>query len=301
MERIDQLASLIAELSNREGSYDTAVPGLYLSKSSSTSVPRQTINQAVFCVVAQGVKSLLLNDERYVYDPSKYLIVSLDLPAVGQIEEATAEKPFLGLSITLDFAEISSLILEAGLPSLAAPGRQPGFSVSPLDDDLLDTVIRLTSLLKKPAQIPILAPLVRRELFYKLLLSEQSGLLRHMSAENTQVQRIAVGLEWLRKNAAKPIRMDELAREVNMSTSTMHSWFKEVTAMSPLQFQKQLRLLEARRIMLSETTDAATASRKVGYESPSQFSREYRRLFGFPPLRDIERLRSVQEGVPLPG
>jgi len=172
--------------------------------------------------------------------------------------------------------------------------------VSPLEDDLLDAVIRLISLLKKPTHIPILAPLVRREIFYRLLLSEQSGTLRRMTAKNSQVQRIAAGLEWLKKNATKPIRMDELAREVNMSPSTMHFWFKAVTTMSPLQFQKQLRLQEARRILLSETTDATTTSQRVGYESPSQFSREYNRLFGLPPLRDIARIRTIYEGLQAP-
>ncbi len=300
MERIDQLAGLIAELSDRDGAYSTAIPGLYLSKLSTTSAPRHTVDRAVFCVVAQGVKSILLSNERYVYDPSKYLVISLDLPLVGQIVEATLEKPFLGLSIDLDFTEIGSLSLEAGLPLQSDACNQRSLFVSHLDEDLLDAVIRLVCLLKKPAHIPVLAPLIRREIFYKLLLSEQSGLLRRMTAENSQVRRIAAGVEWLKKNATRPIRMDELAREVHMSPSTMHSWFKAVTTMSPLQFQKQLRLQEARRILLSETTDAATASQRVGYESPSQFSREYRRLFGFPPLRDIERLRTVQEGLHAP-
>ncbi len=293
MGRIDHLAALIAELSDRDGYYDTAIPGLYLTKLSTTNVPRNTVGSAIFCVVAQGAKSVLLNDEQYVYDASTYLIISLDLPLVGQIVEATPEKPLLCLSMDLDVAEISSLILEAGLPSRSDPYPQRGLSVSSLDEGLLDAVIRLVCLLKAPAHIPILAPLVRREIFYKLLLSEQNGLLRRMAAENGQMRHIAAGMEWLRKNATKPIRMDDLAREVHMSPSTMHAWFKAVTAMSPLQFQKQLRLQEARRILLSETTDATAVSRRVGYESPSQFSREYRRLFGLPPLRDIERLRAV--------
>ncbi len=300
MERIEQLAALIAEMSDRDGIYVTAIPGLYLSKLSTTSAPRHTVDRAVFCLVAQGVKSVLLNNQRYVYDPSKYLVISLHLPLVGQIVEATREKPFLGLSMELDFNEIGSLSIEAGLPLRSDPRHRRSLFVSPLDEDLLDAAIRLACLLKKPAQIPILAPMIRREIFYKLLLSEQSGLLRQMTAENGQVRRIAAGLEWLKKNVARPIRMEELAREVNMSPSTMHSWFKAVTSMSPLQFQKQLRLQEARRILLSETTDATTASQRVGYESPSQFSREYRRLFGFPPLRDIERLRTVQQGLRTP-
>ncbi len=296
MERIQQLAALIAELNYQEGSHPTAIPDVYLTKMSTTDTPRHTVDRAVFCVVAQGQKSIWLNNQRCVYDSSKYLVVSLDLPLVGQVMEATRQKPFLGISMVLDFAEISSLILEADLPLKPDSEPQKSLVVSPMDEDLLDAVIRLACLLKKPAQIPILAPLIRREIFYKLLCSEQSGFLRRMAVESSQVRRIATALEWLKRNAAKPIRMDELARQVHMSTSTMHFWFKAVTAMSPLQFQKQLRLQEARRILLSEATDAATASQRVGYRSASQFNREYRRLFGFPPLRDLERLRAVQRG-----
>lgn len=292
MERIEQLAARIDALSVDEGSAPTAIPGLYLSKLSTTSVPRNTVDRAVFCAVAQGAKSILVNEERRVYDSSKYLVVSLDLPLVGQVVEASPERPFLGLSITLDAAELGALCIEAGLPVGPDAGRG-GVAITPMPDDLVDALVRLVRLLETPAQVPILAPLVRREIFYKLLLGDQGGLLRRITAQSAQVSRIAAGLEWLRRNVARPIRMDELAREVHMSPSTMHAWFKAVTAMSPLQFQKQLRLQEARRILLAEDADAKTASQRVGYESPSQFSREYRRLFGASPLRDIERLRAA--------
>ena len=295
-----QLAATIAELTDRDGGYETAIPGVYLSRFSSTIAPRHPIDRALFCVVAQGMKSVLFSGQRYVYDASKYFVVSVDLPLLGQILEATKEKPCLGLTIELDFNEIGSLILEAGLPSPPDSSKQRSLFVSALDEELLNAVTRLVCLLKKPAQIPILAPLLRREIFYKLLLSEQSGSMRRMVSENSQVGRIAAGLKWLKQNATRPIRMEELAREVNMSPSSMHAWFKAVTTMSPLQFQKQLRLQEARRLLLSETTDATTVSQRVGYESTSQFSREYRRLFGFPPLRDIERIRALAEGVHAP-
>lgn len=289
--RIEQLAERIAAASAGDGVAETAIPGLYLSKLSTAAAPRHTVDRAVFCVVAQGAKSILVNEERHVYDASKYLVVSLDLPLVGQVVEASPERPFLGLSITLDAAELGALCLDAGLTVGPAAGRG-GLAVSPMPDDLLDALVRLVGLLATPAQIPVLAPLVRREIFYKLLLGDQGGLLRHITARSGQVGRIAAGLEWLRRNLTRPVHMDELAREVHMSPSTMHAWFKAVTAMSPLQFQKQLRLQEARRILLSEDADAKTASQRVGYESPSQFSREYRRLFGAPPMRDVERLRA---------
>ena len=219
--------------------------------------------------------------------------MSLDLPLVGQIEEASHAKPFLGLSLVLDFEEIGSLVRDAGLPHENASPLRPGSMVGSMDDGLLDAVTRLTELLLKPEQIAVLAPLVRREIFYKILLSEQGGLLRRMALDNGKVQRVASGLAWLKRNVARPIRMDELAREMRMSPSAMHSWFRTVTSLSPLQYQKQLRLQEARRMLFSEALDAATVSRQVGYESPSQFSREYRRFFGSPPMQDMERLRAV--------
>ncbi len=288
-----QLAGMIQELCPREGSHATEIEGLFLTRYSTAEVPRTSLHKAVLCVVAQGAKSILLNEQRLIYDPNKYLLVSLDLPLVGQIEEASRTKPFLGLSLVLDFDEIASLLREADLPHESAPPLRPGQMIGSMDDDLLDAVIRLTSLLKKPDRIAILAPLVRREIFYKLLLSEQGGLLRRMVADCGKVQRVAAGLAWLRRNVAQPIRMEELAREMRMSPSAMHSWFRAVTSMSPLQYQKQLRLQQARRLLLSEALDAATVSRQVGYESASQFSREYRRFFGAPPVQDIERLRAA--------
>ena len=287
------LAAMIRELCPQEGSHATAVEGLFLTRYSTTEVPRNSLNQAVFCVVAQGVKSILLNEQRFLYDENKYLLVSLDLPLVGQLEQASRAKPFLGLSLVLDFDEISSLVRDAELPQENAAPPRPGLMIGTMEDDLLDAVTRLASLLKKPQQIAVLAPLIRREIFYKLLLSPQGAILRHIAADSGKIQRVAAGLAWLRHNLARTIRMEELAREMRMSPSAMHSWFRAVTSMSPLQYQKQLRLQEARRMLLSEAMDAATASRQVGYESASQFSREYRRFFGVPPMKDIERLRAA--------
>ena len=305
MATTEHLAALIAELCPQEGSHATKVEGLYLTRSTTTQAPRTSLDQAVFCVVAQGAKCILLNEQRFLYDPNKFLLVSLDLPLVGQIEQASRAKPFLGLSLVLDFEEIQSLLRDPHLPRKTEPPTRPGTDISltpgpsmigSMDHDLFDAVFRLTCLLKKPDQIAILAPLIRREIFYKLLLCEQGSLLRHMVSDNGKVQRIASGLAWLRRNMARPVRMDELAREMRMSPSAMHSWFRAVTSMSPLQYQKQLRLQEARRMLLLEAVDAGTASRRVGYESASQFSREYRRFFGAPPLKDIQRLRATAAG-----
>jgi AraC-like DNA-binding protein len=300
MDRMEQLAATIAELTDHDGTYATAIPGVYLSRLTSTCGSRHTVDRAVFCIVAQGAKSVLLNDKRYRQDSSQYFVITLDLPLVGQIEEASRKRPFLGFSMELDVPEISSLILECDLPLHPMPHNERSFFVSPMNEDLLDAVLRLTRLLKTPSQLPILSPLIRREIFYRLLLNDEGALLRRMTVENGQVQRIAGAVEWLKRNVSKPIRMEKLAREVHMSPSRMHSWFKAVTNMTPVQFHKQLRLQEARRILLSETTDVITTSQRVGYESPSQFSREYRRLFGSPPMRDIQQLRNNGETPMLP-
>ena len=287
-------ASLIARLCPRDSMHETAIPGFWLIRSSTNKAPRNTLNRAVMCVVAQGSKSVLMNGQRCVYDPSRFLLVSMDLPLVGQIEEASASRPFLGCSLVLDFDEIASLLVEARLSPKRNDRPRPGLMVGTLTDDMLDAVVRLVRLTEHPGQIAVLAPLIRRELYFRLLLSDHSALLQRMAAENGKATRIAAGLDWLRQNAARPIRMEELARELHMSPSAMHTWFRSVTSMSPLQFQKQLRLQEARRLMFSEHLDAGTAARRVGYESPSQFSREYSRFFGTAPLRDIEALRLQQ-------
>ncbi len=290
------LAQLIEKICPREGSHATEIAGLFLTRYTKTDVPRNSLDQAVFCVVAQGAKSILLNQQRVLYDPNRYLLVSLDLPLVGQVEKATRTKPFLGLSLVLDFEELASLMRQAALPHETAPPLRPGLAVGCMEEDLLDAVTRLTLLLTKPGQIAVLAPLIKREIFYRLLLSEQGGLLRRMVADSGKVQRVAAGLAWLQRNAARPIRMEELAREMHMSPSAMHSWFRAVTSMSPLQYQKQLRLQQARRMLLAEPLDAGTVSQRVGYESASQFSREYRRFFGFPPMQDVQRLRASTLG-----
>ena len=194
----ERLATLISQLCPTDGSNATAIEGLYLTRYSTTDVPRTSLNQAVFCVVAQGAKSTLVNEKRFIYDPHKYLLVSLDLPLVGQIEQASRTKPFLGLSLVLDFDELGSLMRESELPHENAAPLRPGLMVGLMDDELLDAVTRLTSLLQKPLQLAVLAPLVRREIFYRLLLSDQGPFLRRMVSESGNVKRVAAGLAWLR-------------------------------------------------------------------------------------------------------
>jgi AraC-like DNA-binding protein len=245
------------------------------------------------CVIAQGAKRVLLGDETYVYDPQHFLITSVDLPTVAEIIAASREKPYLGLVMKIDQREISQLMVDSNLPPPRPQQSSRGMATGEVTLPMISTFQRLIDLLDEQKDIPILAPIVQREIFYRLLVGDQGARLRQMASAGSQSQQIARAIDWLRGNFTRPLRIEDLASQVNMSTSTFHHHFREVTAMSPLQYQKWLRLNEARRLMLTERQDATTAAFQVGYESPSQFSREYGRLFGAPPLRDITSLRQM--------
>ena len=239
-----------------------------------------------------GQQDLVLGDERYAYDPLHYMVVSVTLPISGALLEASPENPSLGLRMDIDPAQISQLIAESSpmmVPNLPS-GR--GLYVERTDPQLLDALLRLLRLLDSPRDIPVLAPLIRREILYRLLRDPQGHRLYEIALANSQTHRVCQAITWLNRHYQQPLRIEDLAREVNLSTSTLHHRFKAVTSMSPLQYQKQLRLQEARRLMLNDGLEAAVAGYRVGYESPSQFSREYSRLYGAPPIRDVARLRA---------
>jgi AraC-like DNA-binding protein len=246
-------------------------------------------------VIAQGSKEVFLGDDRYQYDPMHYLLATSELPIVTCVLEASQERPYLSLSVRLDPILVGSVMVEAGHIS---PRRHPNvraLNVSPLDPSLLDAVVRLVRLLDTPAEAPFLLPLITREIVYRLLKGEQGDRLRHIALQGNHTHRITRAIEWLRSEFDQSLCIEELAQELGMSVSSFHHHFKAVTAMSPLQFQKQIRLREARRLMLSEGLDAASAGYRVGYNDASHFSREYKRLFGLPPLRHVERLRQSTE------
>jgi len=211
------------------------------------------------------------------------------LPMVGKVTMSSPETPYLGLRIDLDTREIGSLIGDEHLPQGIPSDASRGLFVNRLDITLLDAVLRLLRLLETPRDIPILAPMVKREILYRLLMNGQGALLRQTVLQDSQMNRIAKAIRMMKESFAQPLRVDDIARDVHMSVSSLHHHFKVVTAMSPLQYQKNLRLQEARRLMLADDVSVATASQTVGYESPSQFSREYSRMFGAPPLRDKRR------------
>lgn len=288
-----ELASLIKRKTPSEGMHDTLIEGLSLAYTAAPSLPMPTLYRPCLCIIAQGRKEIRLGAEQYFYDPLNYLVASVTLPVTGQVVEATPEVPYLSLKLDIDPAMISSLLAEAGPIGLPNPGANRALFVDCLDPSMLDAVIRLLRLLDTPRDAAMLAPLALREIFYRLLRSPQGQRLRELVMADSQSHRIARAIEWINQHYDKPLRIEELAREVNLSASTLHHRFKAVTALSPLQYQKQLRLQEARRLMFSEGLEAASASFRVGYESPSQFSREYSRLFGAPPLRDMHRLRNA--------
>jgi AraC-like DNA-binding protein len=290
-----ELAALVERVTGRDGIHETPFDPLVLFRMSSPSAPIHGVYEPALCLVAQGSKQVMLANEVYRYDPANYLLVSVDLPIISQVTEATSDLPYLGLRLNLDPVQIGELIMEAELPALPADGSGRGLAVSRPDAQLLDAVVRLLRLLESPRDLRMLGPLVAREVLYRLLVGEQGAQLRRLALANSLARRVGKAIEWLKRHYSEPLRIDDLASAVNMSPSALHHHFKAVTAMSPLQYQKKLRLQEARRLMLGQDLDAASAGFRVGYESPSQFSREYRRMFGAPPLRDITRLRTATD------
>jgi AraC-like DNA-binding protein len=279
-----------------EGQSDCATPiaGLTLFRREAPARPVICFVEPSIVLVVQGEKQLLVGGEVYRYDTNRFLITSLDIPANSQVITANLRKPCLGLTLKLDLAIIAELIAQGGLSLPVEPSEDRGsrsVGIGTVTPALIDPFKRLLDLLNEPSVIPVLAPLVEREIHYRLLLSEQAARLRQIASVGSQGYRIAKAIDWLKANYAAPLKIDDLADHVQMSTSSLHHHFRQLTAMSPLQYQKWLRLNEARRLMLNEHLDAASSAFKVGYESPSQFSREYGRLFGVPPKRDIEELR----------
>lgn len=252
-----------------------------------------SISTPAFCVVAQGSKQVFLADERYQYDPARYLLYTAELPVATQVIEASSERPYLSLRLDLDPTLVSSVMVQAGQPSPRRQADVRAVDVSPLDDALLDAVLRLVRLIDAPAEAGFLASLITREIVFRLLMGEQADRLRHIAVLGGQTHRIARAIERLRREFDQPIGIERIAQDLGMSVSSFHHHFKAVTAMSPLQFQKHLRLQEARRLMLGENLDAASTAYRVGYDDTSHFSREYKRLFGLPPMRDMERLRQT--------
>ncbi len=288
---LDSLGNSIARWTDKSDRVETTIPGLILARRAEPSEPISILYEPRVCVIAQGAKRVQLGDDAYVYDTHHFLLTSVDLPTFVQVIKASPEKPYLGLVLNIDQREISQLMVDSNLPPPRPQRSSRGMATGEVTVPLITAFQRLIDLLDEPKDIPILAPVIEREIFYRLLLSDQGARLRQIAMAGSQSNQIARAIDWLKNNFTQPLRIADLAAQVNMSTSTFHHHFRAVTAMSPLQYQKWLRLNEARRLLLAENQDATTAAFQVGYESPSQFSREYSRLFGAPPLRDITNLR----------
>lgn len=287
------LESRIARWTGGRHQLATAIPGLTLHRWVAPTEPTSYTLPPSVCLIGQGRKRLMLGELEFIYDANDFLVTSVDLPVVAQIIDASESRPYLGLTLALDLQAIAGLMLDRRLPTPAAEDGRLGIAVSRLSGPLLDAILRLMDLLNEPEGIPVLAPLIKAEIYYRLLIGEQGPRLRQIVSAEGRGFQVSRAIDWLRENFDKPVRVEELARKVGMGTSTLHSHFRSVTSMSPLQFQKRLRLTEARRLMLAEHTDAASAAYQVGYESPSQFSRDYSRLFGAPPMRDIRSLQQI--------
>ncbi|GGB96342.1 AraC family transcriptional regulator [Oxalicibacterium flavum] len=291
-----EMADIIARYANEDGECATAIGSLFFKRSSQPTRVVHSAQWPCFALIVQGEKRVTLGSEVFAYGVGDYLMVSMDLPVESCISVASEAEPHLGLGMAIDNERLGELLKRIHIPRSAMSGTGlRGISVHAASMELIDAVLRLLRLLDRPEDIPAMAPLIEQEILYRLLIGPYGAKLLNVAMKDSQGNRIARAAAWLRDNFDQPLRINELAERLNMSVSSLHHQFKQVTAMTPMQYQKRLRLHEARRLMLVDRLDVGTAGHRVGYESPSQFSREYARLYGQSPLRDIESMRG---GVP---
>ena len=290
------MAESIAKRVPNTSDWETPIPDLLFFRRDEPTEPDFCLIEPSVVLVVQGNKQMVVGGEPFPYNTSNFLITSLDLPATSQVVKASSEEPCLGLLLKLDIRMLAELIAQGGLPHLKEKPNGMSVGLGTMTTGIIEPMKRLLDLLDEPTAINVLAPLIKREIHYRLLLSDQAPLLRQIASVDSQSHRIAKAIDWLKLNYSSPLRIEDLAAMVQMSTPTFHHHFRQLTAMSPLKYQKWLRLSEAKRLMLNEHLDASSAAFQVGYESPSQFSREYSRLFGAPPKRDIEGLRQKASG-----
>jgi AraC-like DNA-binding protein len=290
MDTLAEIRGLIGRHANSELTV-TDLPGVLLSASNMTTSSTHRVYEPVFALVAQGAKRASLGDRLLEYRAGQYLVVTVDLPMCGHVIDASAKKPFLALGLTLKPATVASLLLDTA--SVAQAATEPfGAAVCNAPPDLLDPLVRMLRLLERPGDAPVLAPMIEREILWRLLAGRQGALVRQIGLADSRLSHIGRVIRWIRAHYAEVLRTEELAQLAAMSVSSFHRHFRAVTSMSPLQYQKQIRLQEARSQLLTTSRDIASVGLSVGYDSASQFSREYSRLFGRPPGRDAQRLRA---------
>lgn len=298
MNRLNDLVDIIGRHAPDDGTFRCALPGVTLIRASSPTMPMPVIYTPTLCLVAQGTKEARLGETTYRYDAENYLIASVELPVMGSVVEATANRPYLCLQLDFDMAELSELAIRypAHCPARLNNDAQlpsSGIMLNKTTPELLDAAIRLASLLDTPQDIDALAPLTLREMLYRLLTGPQGSIIRHMAQAESRLNQIARAIIWIRTHFREACRIEQAASVAGMSRSAFHQHFKAVTTMSPIEFRTHLRMQEARRLMVSDAVDAASAGFHVGYESPSQFSRDYVRIFGMPPARHADQLRKL--------
>ncbi|MGM7722248.1 AraC family transcriptional regulator N-terminal domain-containing protein [Metabacillus sp. Hm71] len=286
-----ELAKLIEHYSGQDGVHPTAIPSLFFIRESLVTEPLYGVYKPSFCIVIQGEKEVMLAKERITYGPADYLVASVNLPVTGQAIKASTDAPYLALKLEFTPNQILEVLSDTEIGEEPIKASKRGLFVCKIEPSLLEPVVRLARLLDNPKDIPVLAPLFTKEILYRVLQGPYGGTLKQMVIEGSRTNRIRAVIDYIMNNFERSFLIEELSELANMSAASLHRHFKEITAMSPIQFQKQLRLQEARRLLLTESTDAADVAFRVGYESPSQFSREYSRMFGLPPREDIKRMR----------
>jgi AraC-like DNA-binding protein len=291
-----RLAALIEQLTPPDRVVASAVPRLTLGHGAHVSHPVHMVYEPALCVIAQGCKQVLLGSEVVVHDQTHALVFAQNLPVTGHVIGASPEIPHLAVRLDLDVKELAALALELKVEARPPAAAVRGIYTTRLTPDLLHPMLRLVQLIERPQDIATLAPLATREILYRLLTGPGGGVLVQLAMPDSHSQRVAQVIALLHQRFRETLRIEDLAREVHWSTSALHHHFKAATAMTPVQYQKQIRLQEARRLLLAENIDASTAGHRVGYESPSQFNREYSRFFGAPPARDLKRMRAQQLG-----
>jgi len=296
--RSDLVKRILRFVGNNEDQA-TAIPGFAIYRRDHPTGPIFGLYEPSLTLLVQGRKRVMLGQETFACGPSRYLLTSVNVPVIGQVVEASPERPYLCFFLKLDLGAARQLLIDHDLSVPSRPSSGRGIATSSATFELFDAFSRLLAIADKPKDIPILGPLIQREIVYRLLTGEEGARFREIASSGSLSHRIAQAANWIRSNYARPLRIQKLAASVKLGVSTLHHQFRAMTSMSPLQYQKQLRLQEARRLMLTENYDAGGAALEVGYESTTQFSREYSRLFGQPPIRNVRALRRVPGGDPL--
>lgn len=289
--QLQQLVKSIKDYSEQDGVHPTAIPSLFFIRESVVTGPIARVNETSFCIVFQGEKEVLLGDACFRYGSADYIVTSVDLPINGHVIKASPDAPYLALKLEFTPSQVLEVLSEARIRVKTKKNAKRAMFVDKAEPALLDAVARLASILENPQHISVLSPLVTKEILYWVLQGPHGEALAQMATEGTSTYRVRAVIESITKNFDQSFRIEEFAEMANMSIASLHRHFKEVTAMTPLQFQKQLRLQEARRLLLAESIAVAEAAFRVGYESQSQFSREYSRMFGFSPREDINQFK----------